>query len=104
MKKLGLFVFAFVLLGAKSPSSDITGGDDPAQLSTDRKVHGVITSIEPAKLTIASQQRAVTGKIDPARTKVTINGHAGKVSDLQLTAHAKGELCLDDVWLAIDTH
>lgn len=105
MKKLGLVVFAFALLGAKSPSpaSDVTT-DEPAQLSTDRKVHGVITSIEPAKLTIASQQRAVTGKIDPARTKVTINGHAAKVSDLQLTAHAKGELCLDDVWLAIDTH
>ena len=108
MKKLGLVVFALALMGAKSPGADISGadisGDESSQLSTDRKVHGVITSIEPAKLTIASQQRAVTGKIDPARTKVTINGHAAKFTDLQLTAHAKGELCLDDVWLAIDTH
>ena len=91
-KQLGLAVFAFALLGA--------GGD----LSTERKVHGVITSIDPATLTIASSQHAVTGKIDPARTKVTINGHSAKVADLKVTAHAKGELCLDDVWLVIDTH
>ena len=92
MQKIGLFFAAFALLGA--------GGD----LSTERRVHGVITSIEPANLTIADAQHAVTGKIDPARTKVTVNGHSGKFADLKLTAHAKGNLCLDDVWLAIDTH
>lgn len=92
MKKLGLAVIAFALLGA--------GGE----LSTDRHVAGVITSIDPATLTIASSQRAVTGRIDPSRTKVTINGHAAKVSDLKLTAHAKAELCLDDVWVSIDEH
>ena len=97
MKKLGLVVFAFALLGARS----VDGG---GELSTERKVHGVITSIEPARLTIASSQHAVSGKIDPARTKVTINGHAAKLADLKLTDHAKGELCLDDVWLAIDAH
>jgi len=102
MKKLGLVVFAFALLGAKS--ADLAGGSESTQLSTDRKVHGVITSVTDAQLTIASQQRSVTGKIDPVRTKVTINGHAAKLADLQLTAHAKAELCLDDVWLAIDTH
>ncbi len=95
MKKLGLAVFAFALLGAAPPADE---------LSTQRRVHGVITSIDPASITIASSQRAVSGKIDPARTKVTINGHAGTVADLKLTAHAKGELCLDDVWLVIDTH
>jgi hypothetical protein len=103
MKKLGLIVFAVALLGAGSPAAGDLGKDGTA-LSTERRVHGVITSIEPATLTIASSQRAVTGKIDPARTKVTLNGHAAKVADLKLTAHAKGELCLDDVWLVIDTH
>jgi hypothetical protein len=96
MKKLGLIVFAVALCGFASPEGEPT--------STDRKVHGVITSIEPAKLTIASQQHAVTGKIDPLRTKVTVHGKPAKLADLQLSSHAKAELCLDDVWLAIDTH
>jgi len=55
-------------------------------------------------VTIASSQRAVTGKIDPVRTKVTVNGKPAKLADLKITAHAKAELCLDDVWIAIDTH
>ncbi|MBX3217918.1 MAG: hypothetical protein KF850_38285 [Labilithrix sp.] len=101
MKKLALVVFAVTLLGA-SPPVDIhaAAGD----LATERRVHGVITSIEPATLTIASAQHAVTGRIDPARTKVTANGRPAKLVDLKLTDHARGELCLDDVWLAIDTH
>lgn len=98
MKKLGLVVFAVALLGA-SPPSQLDSGD----LATARRVRGVITSIESSKLTIATQQRAVTGKIDPARTKVTINGRPGKLTDLKLTDDAKAELCLDDVWLAIAT-
>jgi hypothetical protein len=55
-------------------------------------------------VTIAStQQHAVSGKIDPRRTKVTVNGHPGKLADLKLSAHARAELCLDDVWVSIDT-
>ncbi len=65
MKKLGLFVVALALLGAKP--FDRTSADEGASpLSTDRKVHGVITSIAPSTLTIASQQRAVTGKMASA--------------------------------------
>jgi hypothetical protein len=67
-------------------------------------VHGVITAIEPSSLTIESEKSAVTGRLDPVRTKVTINGKPGKLADLKLTEHAKGELCLDDVWLVIDEH
>jgi hypothetical protein len=92
MKRIGLVALAFALLGAGEP------------LATQRKVAGVITSIDPQAITIASTQHAVTGRIDPARTKVTVQGRRGNVADLKLTAHAKGELCLDDVWLAIDTH
>ena len=73
-------------------------------LSTERHIHGVITSVDPAVVTIASSQRTTTGKIDPVRTKVTINGKAAKLADLKVTAHAKAELCLDDVWVSIDAH
>src|SRR5688572_31569989 len=73
MKKLGLILFAVALCGFASPGEE---------LSTERRVHGVITSIEPQKLTIASQQHAVTGKIDPARTKVTVHGKPAKLADL----------------------
>ncbi len=92
MKKLVLVSFALGLLGAAEP------------LSTDRYVHGVITSVEPATVTIADAQRAVTGKIDATRTKVTLRGKPAKVADLKITDHAKAELCLDDVWVSIDAH
>jgi hypothetical protein len=100
MKTLGLAVFAFALLGAAAPLE----GDAASPLSTDRRVHGVITSIDPTDFRITDGQHAVTGKIDPLRTKVTINGAPAKLSNLKISDHAKGELCLDDVWLAIDTH
>ena len=47
------------------------------RLSTERHVHGVITAVDPAIVTISSSQRTVSGKIDPARTKVTIHGKRG---------------------------
>jgi hypothetical protein len=102
MKKIvALVSFAIALLGAAPPPSPAERAEE---LATDRRVHGVITSVETATVTIASAQRAVTGRIDPARTKVTIGGKAARVSDLKVTAHAKAELCLDDVWLTIDAH
>jgi hypothetical protein len=64
----------------------------------------VITALDGQSTTIASATGAVTGKIDPSRTRVTVHGKAASVNDLKLTAHAKGELCLEDVWLAIDLH
>ena len=94
MKLVGLLAiasFAFSL-----------GAGDP--LSTERHVHGVITAVDPALVTISSSQRTVSGKIDPARTKVTIHGKPATLADLKVTAHAKAELCLDDVWVSIDAH
>ncbi len=73
-------------------------------LSTERLVHGVITSVDPSVVTIASTQRSVTGKIDPARTKITLHGKPAKLSDLKVTSHAKAELCLDETWISIDEH
>ena len=110
MKTVALGVLAFSLLGAAAPFGPegtpmgLADDSDAEQLSTDRRVHGVITSVDPSSMTIATSQHAVSGKIDPARTKVSLNGKPGKVADLQLSAHAKGELCLDDVWLVIDAH
>ena len=92
MKLLALVAFAFAVLGAAEP------------LSTDRHVSGVITSVDPVVVTIASSQRTVTGKIDPVRTKVTLFGKPARLSDLKVTAHAKAELCLDEIWVSIDAH
>lgn len=104
MKKLGLVLFAVALLGASAPAAGPSGHQgEGSELATARRVRGVITAIEPATLTIATAQRAVTGKIDPARTKVTINGRPATAADLKLTDDVRGELCLDDVWLAIAT-
>lgn len=102
MKHLGLFAVAFAVLGAGTPLPPDASSAEA--LATQRRVHGVITAASPTELTIASKQASVSGRIDPARTKVTVQGRPGTLADLKLTAHAKGELCLEDVWLAIDTH
>ena len=99
-KHIALAAIAFALLGAADPNP----APQAETLATKRHVAGVITAVEPQATTIASAQNAVTGKIDPQRTKVTVHGRPGTLTDLKLTAHAKGELCLDDVWLAIDLH
>jgi hypothetical protein len=92
MKQLVGLAFALSLLGAGDP------------LSTSRQVAGVITALDTGALTIASSQASVTGKIDRARTKVTLHGKPAKITDLQITDHARAELCLDDVWVSIDAH
>lgn len=82
-----------------------TGGYASGEpLSTERHVHGVITAVEPTVLTITVGNRTVSGRIDPARTKVTVNGKAAKATDLKPPSHAKAELCLDEVWVKIDAH
>ena len=101
MKLLALVSFASL---AGTLLTSAVGAAEP--LSTERHVHGMITSIEPAvvTITITSSQRTIIGKIDPVRTKVTIHGKPAKLADLKVTAHAKAELCLDEVWVAIDAH
>ena len=102
-KHIGLAAIAFALLGAADPQV-VAQTRDAESLATKRHVAGVITAVDTQSTTIASATSAVTGKIDPSRTKVTIHGKPGTLNDLKLTAHAKGELCLEDVWLAIDLH
>lgn len=107
MKRFTAFALsaaAFMLVSAPygvSRASD-TSGDVPS--STTRHVHGIITTVDPEHLTIASMQTTVSGRLDPKRTRVTVNGKPGKLADLKLTAHAKAELCLDDVWIVVEAH
>ena len=103
MKKhigLAAIAFAFAGLGAADPNA----APSAETLATKRHVAGVITAVDTQSTTIASAQSAVSGKIDPQRTKVTVHGKPGTLNDLKLTAHAKGDLCLEDVWLSIDVH
>jgi hypothetical protein len=97
-KHIAIITFALV---AAAP---LTVSADPQPLSTDRYVHGVITSVETGALTIADAQHAITGRIDPARTKITVHGKPARLADLKVTEHAKAELCLDEVWVSIDEH
>jgi|GEM_PF-1616975 len=106
MKKLIAWgTFAAVLAGGvgAGPAARVASASDEA-LATERRVHGVITAVDTGGVTIATSQRTVLGKIDPARTKVRVNGKPAKLTDLKITSHAKAELCLDDVWLVIDAH
>ena len=72
--------------------------------STQRRFHGIITAVEPASITIqtTSNRSTVKGKIDPSRTHVLINGKPATAKDLKVTFTARGELCLDDVWLTLN--
>ena len=104
MRKQGASMKVHALLGTASFAlfALCMGAAEP--LSTERLVHGVITSVDPSVVVIASSQRSVTGKIDPARTKITLHGKPAKLSDLKVTSHAKAELCLDETWISIDEH
>ncbi|HQY60286.1 MAG: hypothetical protein IPF92_10210 [Myxococcales bacterium] len=103
VRRLGIALALGLWLTPATPfSSGVVHAEEPA--ATSRYVHGIITSVDGDRLTIASTQQTVRGTLDPKRTRVTINGRPGKLSDLKLTAHAKGELCLDDVWVVIDAH
>lgn len=102
MKWMAKLVSGLALAGCLLVS---TGGKaSNEQLSTERHVHGVITSVEPTVLTISVGNRTITGRIDATRTKVTVNGKAAKAGDLKPPSHAKAELCLDDVWIKVDAH
>ncbi len=74
-------------------------------LSTERHVHGTITIAEPDAVTISvAPNRTVVGRVQPGRTKITLNGKPATVADLKPSIHAKAELCLEEVWIKIDAH
>ena len=100
--EMGAFMKRYMLL--MLPFSLLLSGMGGEPVSTDRYIHGVITSLDSASITIAGEKSSVTGKIDPNRTRIRINGKPAKFSDLKVTEHAKAELCLDDTWVSVDAH
>jgi hypothetical protein len=98
-------VVAFLAsLAVLALGSTAAGGSKSAEeLTTERRVQGIITQVEPTVVTITgSSKREVVGKIDPRVTRVTVNGHAVQPSALEVTYVARGEIGLDDVWRSID--
>jgi hypothetical protein len=72
--------------------------------TTQRRIHGIITSVDPANVTISPIQAhrpCITGRIDPTRTRILVDGRPGRASDLHITENARAELALDDVWMTI---
>jgi hypothetical protein len=71
--------------------------------ATQRKVSGIITQVDPAKMAIQPMhgKTAVTGRLAPGKTLVMVNGHAAQIADLKITYDAKAELGLDDVWISV---
>ena len=72
--------------------------------TTQRRIRGIITAVDPANVTISPLQGhrpCITGRIDPTRTRIVVDGHPGRASDLKITENARAELALDDVWMTI---
>lgn len=102
LQRLTLVAALILPIAASSSSSS----EAQTREATCRKVAGVITQVDTGSMSIAPTGKpTVSGRID-GRTHVTIDGQPGKVTDLQVTYIAKGQLCLDDVWtqINVDTH
>jgi hypothetical protein len=72
-------------------------------LNTDRRVHGIITASEPGTLTICAidGKHTITGRVDSSKTRITVNGKGAGQGALKVTFPARGEVGLDDVWVAV---
>lgn len=103
MKRLLLAAATALICTAAHPHD----GNSPfAPALSPRKVAGLITQVEGESLTISPTlnhtTHHMTGKLDPKRTRVTINGRAARTQDLRITLLAKGEMGIDDVWVAVN--
>ena len=80
--------------------ADGLGRADDIQAATQKHYSGIITSVDASQVTIQGKT-AVTGRID-GRTKIILDGHAAKASDLKVTETAKAaDLGLDDCWTSL---
>ncbi len=97
-------VIAFLAsLAVLALGSTAVGSEGSTQLTTERRVQGIITQVEPTVVTITgSSKREVVGRVDPKVTRITVNGHSVQASALEVTYVARGEIGLDDVWRSID--
>ena len=103
MKRLMLTMATALMCSAAHPYE----GTTPFSLElSPRKVAGLITQVEGESLTISptlnQTTHHMTGKLDPKKTRVTINGRAARTQDLKITLLAKGEMGLDDVWVSVN--
>jgi len=81
-------------VGAGAPTANLADAQ-----ATQRYIAGVITAVDARSVTIHGKT-AVTGRVSDA-TRVTIDGRAARPADLKITANAKAEIGLDDVWATI---
>jgi hypothetical protein len=99
-------VIGFSLVLSSTGVSAAPGGRGASGSSvktTHRKVRGIITEMEGSALTIAPlvARAEMTGRIDPKRTRIEVDGRPARPVDLEVTLSANAELGLDDVWVSI---
>jgi hypothetical protein len=89
------------LAGSARAGSDDASTPD----ATQRSVAGIVTQVDPALLTISPIQgghkECITGRLDPARTHVFIDGRPARPGDIKITQAVRGDLALDDVWTVV---
>lgn len=102
---LRLAIFCFGVTASTGAGAGSFGGNRTQVEATDKHVQGIITSVDGAQITVSplgKTGKTAMGRVDAARTKLFVNGKPAHVSDLKVTYAAKGELCLDDVWLVLN--
>ncbi len=97
------FLASLAVLALGNSAFGQYGAGKNEELTTERRVQGIITQVAPTVVTITgSSKREVVGKIDPKATRITVNGRSVQASALEVTYVARGEIGLDDVWRSID--
>jgi len=95
---------AILVMLTAAASVSVTAASRPSDAATQRRVRGVITAVDPATVTISpiqAHRQCITGRIDPTRTRILVDGHPARPSDLHITYTVRAELSLDDVWMTI---
>ena len=74
--------------------------------TTQRRIRGIITAVDNGASNVSisplqGHRPCVTGRVDPTRTRIIVDGHPGRPADLRVTENARAELSLDDVWMTI---
>jgi hypothetical protein len=96
-------VIGFSLVLSSTGVSAAPGPRRSSVETTHRRVRGIITELEGSALTIAPllARAEMTGRIDPKRTRIEVDGRPARPADLEVTLSANAELGLDDVWVSI---
>ncbi len=101
----GVLACSFVLSSAWGVRAASRPGlrDAGSVEATHRRVRGIITQVEGSALTIAPlvARDTMTGRVDPRRTRIEVDGKLARPVDLEVTLSASAEMGLDDVWTSI---